>query len=61
MVLKRFVTNMLQMSFPCHIFTDRGMQFTSHLAAGLAKTFGVSQVYTSKFNSRSDGQTENLN
>ncbi len=31
-VLKKFVANMLQLGFPCHVFTDRGMQFTSHLA-----------------------------
>ncbi len=49
------------MGFPRHVFTDRGTQFTSHLAQGLAKTFGMNWVYTSKFNPRSDGQTENLN
>ncbi len=49
------------MGFPRHVFTDRGTQFTSHLAAGLAKTFGMNHVYTSKFNPHSDGQTENLN
>ncbi len=60
-VLKKFVENMLRMGFPHHVFTDRGTQFTSHLAAGLAKTFGMNRVYTLKFNLRSDGQTENLN
>ncbi len=37
------------------------MQFTSTLAAGLAKMFGMNHIYTSKFNVCSDGQTENLN
>ncbi len=60
-VLKKFVENMLRMGFPRHVFTDRGTQFTSHLAAGLAKTFGMNRVYTSMFNPHSDGQTENLN
>ncbi len=41
MVLKKFITNMLQMGFLRHVFTDRGTQFTLHLAAGLAKTFGM--------------------
>ncbi len=61
MVLKKFVANMLQMGFPHHVFMDRGTQFTLHLAEGLAKTFGMNRVYTSKFNPCSDGQTENLN
>ncbi len=60
-VLKKFITNMLQLGFPCHVFTDRGTQFTSHLAEGLAKTFGMNHIYTSKFNPCSDGQMENLN
>ncbi len=61
MVLKKFIMNMLQMGFPRHVFMDRGTQFTSHLAEGLAKTFSMNRVYTSKFNPCSDGQTENLN
>ncbi len=61
MVLKKFVMNMLQLGFPRHVFTDRGTQFTSRLAEGLAKMFGMNCIYTSKFNPRSDGQTENLN
>ncbi len=60
-VMKVFVNAMLCMGFPRHIFTDRGTQFTSQLATGLAKTFGMTRVYTSKFNLQSDGQTENLN
>ncbi len=61
MVMSIFVKVMLRMGFPHHIFTDHGTQFTSQLAAGLAKTFGVTRVYTPKFNLQSDGQTENLN
>ncbi len=61
MVMGVFVKAMLHMGFLRHIFTDHGSQFTSQLAAGLAKTFGVTRVYTSKFNPQSDGQTENLN
>ncbi len=60
-VMSVFVKAMLCMGFPRHIFTDRGTQFTSQLATGLAKTFGVTRVYMSKFNPQSDGQTENLN
>ncbi len=61
MVLKKFITNMLQIGFPRHIFTDKGSQFTLQLAVGLVKTFGMTWVYTSKFNPPSDGLTENLN
>ncbi len=46
-VMSTFVCVMLHMGFLCHIFTDRGTQFTSELAAGLVKTFGVTRVYTS--------------
>ncbi len=42
-VLKKFTESMLMMGFPRHIFTDRGMQFTSRLAVDLAKTFGMVQ------------------
>ncbi len=41
MVMKVFVKVMLRMGFPRHIFTDCGTQFTSQLATGLAKTFGI--------------------
>ncbi len=57
MVLRKFVVNMLQMGFPRHVYTDEGMQFTLHLAAGLAKMFSMNCIYTSKFNLCSDGQT----
>ncbi len=40
-VLKQFVDAMLIMCFPRHIFTDRGTQFTSTLAAELARVFGM--------------------
>ncbi len=61
MVLKKFIANMLQLGLPRHVFTDQGTQFTLRLAEGLVKTFRMNCVYTSKFNPRSDGQTENLN
>ncbi len=60
-VLKQFVSAMLVMGFPCHIFTDKGTQFTSMLAKELAKIFGMTRIYTSKFNPQSNGQMENLN
>ncbi len=60
-VLRKFTKSMLTFCFPRHIFTDHGTQFTSRLAIDSAKTFGMVCVYRSKFNPRSNGQTENMN
>ncbi len=56
MVMKVFAKAMLRMGFLRLIFTDCSTQFTSQLATGLAKTFGITRVYTSKFNPQSDSK-----
>ncbi len=60
-ILKEFISATLILGFLCHIFMDRMTHFMSKLSIELTKTFGMTHMYTSKFNPQSNGQTENLN